>query len=1100
MKTAIIITLFVNLVFLTQVTHANWYGNHAISFNSWGSTWLPTYSWWWPNRGTRCDTDGDGVGWGHPTLWHRAVANNNSSSTLNPETDAEFPIAQSGSMRCLYWDASAPQNISVSNISGWTNDSSVTITTTSNDRWWSTLKRILLQESTNNGAWHTARDWNNLSVPNNIALTRTWDRSLVNGNSYRYRTIAYDYANNSTTVSGASEFRFDSILPTGTPVYRNADSSPYLVGSWTNQSVEVGVTCWDSLSGCDMVNRPGWSILGSTYSRTYSSNNIGINWNLQIADIVWNVADIPYWAIRIDKTTPLPPVLTANDRWDDEWSNDRNTNITALKDVVWQVSPRTNYYCLDSSSPYNCIPSSTTRPATNNLPDGVHHFRARTCTEAGNCSTTAIFVLKIDTVVPSLLSDIQNNNPSNMLAIDNYTYNFNVVENGGSPIVRVDYRYEDANSTALSGVIVDTAAPWGQSWDIRRVDNQRWANGGRQYTFRVTRICDEAGNCASGNRNYNHNVFSNTLNITASKISDELSSWILADGQRKDIDINLQDQYGNAIIRASGIGRTIDFNLNINNDLRLDQYGNTWIDSALFITSTSNAIPIWPWVDITQINKFSSTWDYEFPFYIFAPSIDGEPLVPWSANINSISYNINRTVAISAWDNPTNVGVSGTNILIRAQALYTGIFSWDAANQWFIEWQNQSENLVITDRSWLISVTSPSLRSEFWDTVLWVNDENLRYNYFWNGNPIVEWTQASWSSTSEISTSLWNQSFNSLISQELVVDRETLSYLASIIKYSIGWKTVVYPSGIIWKDTYHGASQSNNSYQSWLKVIGVVNSLDNEQVVTDQFQDDIRIIGNLSKASIRKDIEKKAYEVIRYVDPKTVGLTTISSMDIWGAKWSASKFDVWNNTSAGTALYGDTVLYFKAPAGGIVTIQNTGNIEGIKTIIVEDGDVFIDENIRNTDNDGILWIIALNGNILIDTDVTDIHAIIYTNRSILSSSNGTDILDGTTDASVLANQLYIYGSVFSENTIGWSKKTPLQCPFYLESIACSNQHLAQSYDLNYLRRFYVYDSDNDGVADTTSGSRSSSLASPQDYPMIIEYNPQVQVTPPAFFN
>jgi hypothetical protein len=68
-----------------------------------------------------------------------------------------------------------------------------------------------------------------------------------------------------------------------------------------------------------------------------------------------------------------------------------------------------------------------------------------------------------------------------------------------------------------------------------------------------------------------------------------------ADGSEKNLMILLEDIYGNKIIPATGINRTIDFNMSMNNNLRLDQYTNTTIGdnmSAVYVGNTSNEIRI----------------------------------------------------------------------------------------------------------------------------------------------------------------------------------------------------------------------------------------------------------------------------------------------------------------------------------------------------------------------------------------------------------------------------------------------------------------------------------------------------------------------------
>jgi hypothetical protein len=92
---------------------------------------------------------------------------------------------------------------------------------------------------------------------------------------------------------------------------------------------------------------------------------------------------------------------------------------------------------------------------------------------------------------------------------------------------------------------------------------------------------------------------------------------------------------------------------------------------------------------------------------------------------------------------------------------------------------------------------------------------------------------------------------------------------------------------------------------------------------------------------------------------------------------------------------------------------------------------------------------------------------LYTNRSILSTTNGTNKLDGDSSATLLENQLYIRGSLFSENTIGGSRSSTPECPYYVDNSTC-DQVEAQSYDLNYLRRYYMFDDNGDGTANASS--------------------------------
>lgn len=348
-----------------------------------------------------------------------------------------------------------------------------------------------------------------------------------------------------------------------------------------------------------------------------------------------------------------------------------------------------------------------------------------------------------------------------------------------------------------------------------------------------------------------------------------------------------------------------------------------------------------------------------------------------------------------------------------------------------------------------------------------------------------------------------------MLLQSGAVNTATTSYLATIVRYQI-WspaKTVIYPSDIIGKTAYHGVAGNNNSYQGWVKILGNTASKNVQEIVTDQFDGDVRILWNIEKPLARKDIQTRVYELIRNIAGDTSGNRIISTTNLQSNTWNDSGLQA-------TALYWNTALY----ASTWVTLQGTSNIEWNKTLIVE-WDIYISGNLRDTDNDALLWLIALSkngkwGNIYINPDVTDIHAILYADKSVISANDtnanwfieSTEEYDGGNSiASDLNRQLYINGSIFSENTIGGSRKNPIACPYFVNTWC--NTETAQKYDLNYLRRYFRYDSDNNGSLDTSSGLQSfaggtarwSRSIEFQDYPVIIEYDARIQQTPPPFF-
>ncbi|MCK9186556.1 hypothetical protein M0P48_03905 [Candidatus Gracilibacteria bacterium] len=164
-----------------------------------------------------------------------------------------------------------------------------------------------------------------------------------------------------------------------------------------------------------------------------------------------------------------------------------------------------------------------------------------------------------------------------------------------------------------------------------------------------------------------------------------------------------------------------------------------------------------------------------------------------------------------------------------------------------------------------------------------------------------------------------------------------------------------------------------------------------------------------------------------------------------------------------------------------IDISKTGGYSNNQTIVVMNGNVFIDSDIYNesakTDK---LQIVALRpysagcnkGNVYIKNDVKNINANIFTDCSIFSykegmsfDADGVPVWDSFNDmVDSLGSQLRIFGSIASHNTVGGSDldkdnedpKTYLLDGFkaYPTTKLTSAQRLKiQAYDLNYLRLF-----------------------------------------------
>lgn len=128
----------------------------------------------------------------------------------------------------------------------------------------------------------------------------------------------------------------------------------------------------------------------------------------------------------------------------------------------------------------------------------------------------------------------------------------------------------------------------------------------------------------------------------------------------------------------------------------------------------------------------------------------------------------------------------------------------------------------------------------------------------------------------------------------------------------------------------------------------------------------------------------------------------------------------------------------------------------------------------------------------------------FAERSVIGF-NGTAELSGESNADVLMNQLFIKGSLFSENTIGGGKGDNPQCPFYIAKTNCSVE-TARKYDLNYLRRYrLVPELDANGIptgntVPANGGLRAAVGVDAESYAVIIEYNPTIAGSPPILFD
>ena len=297
--------------------------------------------------------------------------------------------------------------------------------------------------------------------------------------------------------------------------------------------------------------------------------------------------------------------------------------------------------------------------------------------------------------------------------------------------------------------------------------------------------------------------------------------------------------------------------------------------------------------------------------------------------------------------------------------------------------------------------------------------------------------------------------------------------------------------------TLSGSSFEIDGDVRGLKVIGLASSQNFTQIDAMQL-DDIRVLGNISKFELQTLTRRNVANITR-----NLRWDIDESWEIRNLSWTWW----WDSRLPWTKLINNSVTYFRdisttwdVPR---VTIS-WDDLDWNKTLVVEWSDIYIDWNITW---DGILGIIALQrngrwGNIYIDNNVTDVHAFIYTDRSLMSARmhNGDfQVLNGADHEERLFNQLYIKWVLFSENTIWGAHSTPYTCPFYIHQNC--DLSLAAQYDLNYLRRYYMGE-DEDGVP-TPSWRQAAWIigreSDLENYTTILEYDNRIMHTPPPLF-
>jgi len=557
----------------------------------------------------------------------------------------------------------------------------------------------------------------------------------------------------------------------------------------------------------------------------------------------------------------------------------------------------------------------------------------------------------------------------------------------------------------------------------------------------------------------------------------------------------------------------IDFTFILQDDTSIDWFTktkNTLSTSAVVINNYLTDAFSWNVRTITyrltnwwNLNTIFKSWDqFNFEYKFYNPTeIANDDLTGWDWFIfKTIKYDINFTDWWSInWffveDSNNNINIDNSTIPVKLTALIDINNTWELTNSWFIEWKTQTWWITVINNNtsiWITwtglyliltwSISNTASKDYFtwtWDIDDWIKKEidkvALINNFI---NPLLDWTTYILKTLFVLVDWVW------------FVDDIIDIRLNQYIKYTVWWKIVTYLAWIL----------NENNLQNFksLKIFWITNIDTDKQkdLLEYQWNEDVHNLAwKIEKSSLKRDIRMKAMNVVKvidinesqYIDPQTTIINWWDD-DNDDNNWK----ELWN------------ILYYWELEWKNVELWNWSEltISWRKTIIVRWWNLFIKSNIINNSNSDILWIIVLKDDdwnwwkLYIDTSVQEIDAIIYTDKSIMSYDESYDNWDSDSilkyevdwniDSSIMQNQLFILWTVFSENTIWWSRLDPPVCPFYTESISwyiCDTIE-AQKYDLNYIRAWF------------------SNKYNPLywNYSTIIKYNSSLQTTPPPLFS
>jgi len=528
---------------------------------------------------------------------------------------------------------------------------------------------------------------------------------------------------------------------------------------------------------------------------------------------------------------------------------------------------------------------------------------------------------------------------------------------------------------------------------------------------------------------YHYTIVPNRVDAVTSLIETTQRNTLYADNESYyTYNISLRDEHGNPIS-----GKQI-YNL---------EHSCEWI-SGCYVPMQNRLWDQLSWdraIEIFDQNLVSDDmWNISFKLRSFAP---------WPLTDSFI-------FEIFDWDNEYETLFSsryGTHIYSWENS-FLHLFGWKLESYVDTQWWNEipiwDETLY---RLQVLEYTDSMFDGEIWDFSSFIQsqDPDSNFSLTWSLDQI---------SNQEIQFSgTMNTSLNSNEYNKIGIEISENNISATQISYVISGKRVRhYLSGV--QSSQSPISMNKNV---WVLTNPVKIIWNLQWVWNTRNSNERQNISEISSSKMRNSIRKNIWKSIRW---------RIHDTTVDGVKYIDA-----------TQLTDNRYI-----------LESNPNFE---TLVVHNGNIHINSDFTPAWN--LRWIISYIDwwysdnnwyssiwNIYIDSDVSQIHAAMYSDGALVSTRNNIP-LDGniSSRSSHLQNQLYLKGVLFTRNTLAWAT---LQGWNYILPWwdTTTNQILAIQYDLYHIRR---------GANNCISVNASC----PYSEYLIIEYDPRITSEPPPFF-